>query len=628
MRVGETVFAIGNPHDLGWSHTQGVISQFRNRDYDDRRVRIIQTQAAINQGNSGGGLYDKDGYCLGINTWTADKRISEGIGFAIAMDTLSDLAPPPLAGATENTAGAATPRPTAAARDRPGGRHRSRRPRRRRRRHDIESSAARGLVASRHRQPSRRLATGRGRRIAPTMSTVRLRRLQADYEKMRDYVNRHPRLQLIQADGAPPERYQLEYRIRSLRQTDDDLAMVKSHMVEITLPLSYPRMAPQCRMLTPIFHPNIAPHAICIGDHWSPGEPLVVDRGADRRDDRLSELQHQEPAQRRGGAVGRPARRRVAAGPGEHDARRSRGVGRGGGRRGEARAGRVAEAARRPASRRAAADAGRSRLRRRPPPRPSRRRHRAAPEQPSAGSPARIAARSPAGGPRSPASSCVARAARLCSDAHYKTRHAPGSTDSRRCRRNGRPDRSGRPRAGRVNLVDAPAGRRTTTWHGHPARPVNVPESHGLEARPRRGPIGSIRRHREVLAVCFVVRCWPSRWSRCRAAGSPSAGYRDYPLPRAVLRGACWGSVPRVRVDPVDHPPGRGRLAGVVAEPPAGRTDGGRADLPGPLPAAGPAAARDPLIPPRWLAALGTALIVLLIVNWLADVVTGRLASV
>ena len=106
------------------------------------------------------------------------------------------------------------------------------------------------------------------------MSTVRLRRLQADYEKVRDYVNRHPRLQLIQADGTPPERYQLEYRIRSLRQTDDDLSTVKSHMVEIALPLNYPRMPPQCRMLTPIFHPNIAPHAICIGDHWSPGEPL------------------------------------------------------------------------------------------------------------------------------------------------------------------------------------------------------------------------------------------------------------------------------------------------------------------------------------------------------------------
>jgi ubiquitin-protein ligase len=106
------------------------------------------------------------------------------------------------------------------------------------------------------------------------MSTVRLRRLQSDYEKVRGYVNRHPRLQLIQADGSPPERYQLEYRIRGLRQTAEELSVVKSHMVEIVLPLSYPRMPPQCRMLTPIFHPNIAPHAICIGDHWSPGEPL------------------------------------------------------------------------------------------------------------------------------------------------------------------------------------------------------------------------------------------------------------------------------------------------------------------------------------------------------------------
>jgi ubiquitin-protein ligase len=106
------------------------------------------------------------------------------------------------------------------------------------------------------------------------MSTVRLRRLQADFDKVQDYVNRHPRLQLIQSDGSPPERYQLEYRIRGLRQADDELKFVKSHMVEIALPVSYPRMPPQCRMLTPIFHPNIAPHAICIGDHWSPGEPL------------------------------------------------------------------------------------------------------------------------------------------------------------------------------------------------------------------------------------------------------------------------------------------------------------------------------------------------------------------
>ena len=88
MKVGESVFAIGNPHGLGWSHTQGVISQLRTRN-SLPPIRIIQTQAAINPGNSGGGLYDQEGYLLGINTWTADKRVSEGIGFAIALDTLS-----------------------------------------------------------------------------------------------------------------------------------------------------------------------------------------------------------------------------------------------------------------------------------------------------------------------------------------------------------------------------------------------------------------------------------------------------------------------------------------------------------------------------------------------------------
>ena len=102
-----------------------------------------------------------------------------------------------------------------------------------------------------------------------------MRRLHADYEKMQEYVNRHPRLQLIQAEGSPPDRYQLEYRIRGLRQTADELSVVKSHMVEVSLPVSYPRTPPQCRMLSPIFHPNIAPHAICIGDHWSAGQSLA-----------------------------------------------------------------------------------------------------------------------------------------------------------------------------------------------------------------------------------------------------------------------------------------------------------------------------------------------------------------
>jgi len=106
------------------------------------------------------------------------------------------------------------------------------------------------------------------------MSTVRLRRLTADFGKLQDYVRLHPRVKLLQFDGDPPERYQLEYRIRSLRQVGGELTQVKSHMVEIVLPRNYPRTPPQCRMLSPVFHPNIAPHAICVGDHWSAGESL------------------------------------------------------------------------------------------------------------------------------------------------------------------------------------------------------------------------------------------------------------------------------------------------------------------------------------------------------------------
>jgi ubiquitin-protein ligase len=106
------------------------------------------------------------------------------------------------------------------------------------------------------------------------MSKVRLRRLQADYEQLADYARRHPRINLVQVEGKPPEKYHIEYRIASLRQDDDNLRTADTHLVQIMLPASYPRSSPQCRMLTPVFHPNIAPHAICIGDHWNAGEPL------------------------------------------------------------------------------------------------------------------------------------------------------------------------------------------------------------------------------------------------------------------------------------------------------------------------------------------------------------------
>ena len=93
IRIGDRVFAIGNPHGLGWSHAAGDVSQLRRQLTGNTRVRVIQTTTAINFGNSGGGLYDQDGNLIGINTWTKDKRVAEGLGFAISFQTFLELVP-------------------------------------------------------------------------------------------------------------------------------------------------------------------------------------------------------------------------------------------------------------------------------------------------------------------------------------------------------------------------------------------------------------------------------------------------------------------------------------------------------------------------------------------------------
>ena len=105
---------------------------------------------------------------------------------------------------------------------------------------------------------------------------VRERRLRADREMVLRAFASHPHIRVVEAIGDPPERYRIEYRLRGLVMQKDALAEKDSHLVEIFLTLGYPRQAPQCRMLTPVFHPNIAPHAVCIGDHWSAGESLTA----------------------------------------------------------------------------------------------------------------------------------------------------------------------------------------------------------------------------------------------------------------------------------------------------------------------------------------------------------------
>ena len=56
---------------------------------------------------------------------------------------------------------------------------------------------------------------------------------------------------------------------------DDEPVPRDVHVVEIRLHNDYPRLAPHCRMLTPIFHPNVDANTICVGDHWTAGERLT-----------------------------------------------------------------------------------------------------------------------------------------------------------------------------------------------------------------------------------------------------------------------------------------------------------------------------------------------------------------
>ena len=106
--------------------------------------------------------------------------------------------------------------------------------------------------------------------------SVRTRRLQADYEQMLAAFGHHPYIRIRAAEGQPPERYEVEYLVSGLVMgADGEVHVKREHVAQIVLTLAYPRQAPQCRMLTPVFHPNIAPHAICIGDHWAAGESLA-----------------------------------------------------------------------------------------------------------------------------------------------------------------------------------------------------------------------------------------------------------------------------------------------------------------------------------------------------------------
>jgi ubiquitin-protein ligase len=106
--------------------------------------------------------------------------------------------------------------------------------------------------------------------------TPRLRRLIADHKAILDAFENNPFIRLVQTEGEPPEKYTFEYRIEGLvPEGESGFKKSEFHKAQIFLLVDYPRRPPFCRMITPVFHPNIDPQKICIGDHWSAGESLT-----------------------------------------------------------------------------------------------------------------------------------------------------------------------------------------------------------------------------------------------------------------------------------------------------------------------------------------------------------------
>jgi S1-C subfamily serine protease len=97
LRVGQKVYAIGNPFGLDYTLTTGVVSALDRSLSGDGAAEIdhlIQTDAAINPGNSGGPLLDSAGRLIGINTAIySPSGAYAGIGFAVPVDTVNRVVP-------------------------------------------------------------------------------------------------------------------------------------------------------------------------------------------------------------------------------------------------------------------------------------------------------------------------------------------------------------------------------------------------------------------------------------------------------------------------------------------------------------------------------------------------------
>jgi ubiquitin-protein ligase len=105
---------------------------------------------------------------------------------------------------------------------------------------------------------------------------IRLRRLKGDYDKLRKELGASKLVSVAVVSGDPPTHYQITYRVPGLvwDEPTGTAKRVNEHVVDVNLPLGYPKQKPRCTMSTPIWHPNVGDY-VCIEDDWSAGVSLV-----------------------------------------------------------------------------------------------------------------------------------------------------------------------------------------------------------------------------------------------------------------------------------------------------------------------------------------------------------------
>ena len=107
------------------------------------------------------------------------------------------------------------------------------------------------------------------------MLSPRIRRLKLDHDSLLKRFSGWPLIRIVGTAGMPPELYRFQYLVRGLYVAPDGAILERNdHLLEVNLSLGYPRRAPQCRMLTPVFHPNFDDSSVCIGDFWAASESL------------------------------------------------------------------------------------------------------------------------------------------------------------------------------------------------------------------------------------------------------------------------------------------------------------------------------------------------------------------